>query len=285
MGAADTFITFTLVGGLGAIGAYITNFMGFRDWADTNLVRPVGGQPVGVDPGIFGPGGTETEAPTENKEPPVKIPTIKPAVFKAGSSGNCSWDTRGGWCWNSTACGGTCKTCRTGYNTQNIYEGCNVARTYFLNNYKKCTSCQNKCQYSGCTSLNKGAGCYQCRCSGICKKYPNTHPVTKADGSCTCVKNAPSLADCQKYCNVGGGTAKIVNGNCQCYAPGFSCPYSQYGCANEKTEASCYLCRCRGICRNYPGTYPAVDAKGSCVCRKTASLAVAYPVVRVPTIA
>lgn len=46
------------------------------------------------------------------------------------------------------------------------------------------------CPYEGCKNLTKGPGCFQCRCSGICKppKYPNTYPVTTADGSCTCRK-------------------------------------------------------------------------------------------------
>lgn len=60
---------------------------------------------------------------------------------KAGSSGNCSWDAKGFYCWNSTACGGKCKQCYHVGRTKSISTGCNQVRAQFLKNTSKCSSC------------------------------------------------------------------------------------------------------------------------------------------------
>ena len=175
---------------------------------------------------------------------------------KSGSSGNCTWDTKGAWCWNGIACGGKCKTCRTGYATTNISTGCTAARNYFLNNYKGCNSCKSSstsqtqiqrlnsaCAYSGCSGFSGMERC-KCRCSQICRSK-NMNPNTSSSGGCTCTRRTTSNP-------VPKPTAK-------------ACPYS--GCSGASTAGSstCFYCRCGHICGSKG--IKTVKPDGSCYCK------------------
>src|SRR5687767_14125134 len=179
--------------------------------------------------------------------------------FKAGSRGsNCSWDARGGWCWSSTSCGGKCRACRTGYKTTNITQGCNAARTYFLNNAKKCPSCKNNiCKFPGCASQTNMGGCYVCHCKNRCKAggYPGVDRV-KADGSCFCnpkpktstFKAGSSGSNCSW--DAKGGwcwTSSACGGRCKACRTGYRTTNIRQGCnaarsyflANSKKCPAC----------------------------------------------
>lgn len=178
---------------------------------------------------------------------------------KSGTSGNCNWDTKGGWCWNGIACGGNCKICRTGYVTSNTSTGCNAVRTYFLDNYRKCKSCASQsgatvtpktttgCPYSGCTDLSAGSTCFHCRCAKLCSGKGGIRTV-KSDGSCYC--NGASS-------NIPTTTAKPVDKLTS------GCSYS--GCNSSTGMTRCY-CRCQKLCASKGGV-KTVTSNGSCYCK------------------
>ena len=161
-----------LIGAIVApIIAYVGNIGGFKDWLDQNASA----QP-----------------------PPVGAP-----VFTTGKSGNCSWDTKGGWCWSSTSCGGPCKACLDNYKTTNIKGGCNAARNYFLKYSKNCPKCKaalpqggaSTCPYTGCSHIHADpAACYGCRCSNICRGTDRPYPNVDAKGGCVCKKSLQAYA-------------------------------------------------------------------------------------------
>ena len=179
---------------------------------------------------------------------------------KSGTSGNCNWDTKGGWCWNGIACGGNCKICRTGYVTSNTSTGCNAARNYFLDNYRKCKSCASQsgatvtpktttgCPYSGCTDLSAGSTCFHCRCAKLCSGKGGIRTV-KSDGSCYC--NGASSS------NIPTTTAKPVDKLTS------GCSYS--GCNSSTGMTRCY-CRCQKLCASKGGV-KTVTSNGSCYCK------------------
>lgn len=154
---------------------------------------------------------------------------------KSGTSGNCSWDTKGGWCWKGIACGGNCTICRTGYATTNTSTGCNAVRSYFLDNYRRCTSCGS----------GSGTGCstdLKQRCGNICAQKGGT-PYLDSKCSCFCRSTTSSKP----------------------------CPYS--GCSSSKEGSlGCYRCRCTAICKKggYPGV-KSVSSNGSCYCNPKSS--------------
>lgn len=128
-------------------------------------------------------------------------------VFTTGKRGNCSWDTKGGWCWSSTSCGGPCKTCLDNYKTTNIDSGCTAARNYFLKYASRCPKCKggivtgggiggSTCPYTGCSHIHADAtACNNCRCSNFCRSQPQpAYPNIDAKGSCTCKKSLATKA-------------------------------------------------------------------------------------------
>jgi len=55
-----------------------------------------------------------------------------------GKSGNCTWDCRNAYCWTSTACGKSAKSCTSSGQSANRTTGCSVARNRFLGAYGNC---------------------------------------------------------------------------------------------------------------------------------------------------
>lgn len=80
MAAADTLVTVVVLGAVGGVAAYVTNFMGFKAWADTHLIQ----QPPPPPP----------PPPTNGNgnEPPIKNdPSPKPGnTFKCVSYPRCN---------------------------------------------------------------------------------------------------------------------------------------------------------------------------------------------------
>ena len=175
MGSSDDLLIIAAV--VAPAVAYIGNIGGFRTWVEQSAAGGGGGGQVGAP------------------------------VFTTGKSGNCSWDTKGGWCWSSSSCGGPCKTCLDNYKTTSISTGCAAARSYFLKNANRCPKCKggivtggglggSTCPYTGCSHIHADAtACNQCRCSNFCRSQPQpAYPNIDAKGSCTCKKSLMAKA-------------------------------------------------------------------------------------------
>jgi hypothetical protein len=143
-GAGDVILVMGVVAvPAGLLIAYGTNFNGFKDWFDSLFAKGTGSfLPA------YGPA-TEADFPSDY--------TTKGGISKtsakqlsdaglnsagrpksAGHSGNCTWDTKGGFCWNSTACGKAFKVCATYPAYTSVNYCCSAIRDKFISNAPKC---------------------------------------------------------------------------------------------------------------------------------------------------
>lgn len=105
---------------------------------------------------------------------------------------------------------------------------------------------------------NKGTAIWQGICRGQLSMVETAGPYPK-DWSDSKACNSIRQIFLNK-CNAGSGT-------------GAPCPYA--GCTGP-AGPGCFQCRCRGICKGHPNTYPVTSANGSCICRKMAGASQAY---------
>jgi hypothetical protein len=156
--------------------------------------------------------------------------------ISAGSSGNCKWDGHGGWCWSSTACNGPCRACVSNYNTTNPSAGCGRARQYFLDNSRRCSSCQSPYMPSAGRSGNcnwdtKGAFCWNSTaCGGRCRACIQNYKTHSANAGCSRARsyflnNYKKCSSCDESPTKSGGIGsssgstsscptKVYNSNC-----------------------------------------------------------------------
>jgi hypothetical protein len=219
MAATDWILPGALIGG---VVAYMSNFMGFKDWVDA---RTQGGEGQPVSP-YEETGGSGKTVKEEEGDIIGKLLNPKPYVapFSSGRSGNCSWDTKGGWCWDSSACGGKCRTCISGVKTTNVSDGCGRARNYFLNNYTKCSSCKKTPSPTSCTGpcpLGKRPGLVSGRC-----------------GCVNCTNTCSACYDRVSNCGCKFNASKIIHKdtNCSIGCNGYAC-WTNYPCINRGARA------------------------------------------------
>src|SRR6185436_5533138 len=107
----------------------------------------------------------------------------------SGKNGNCTWDFKNAYCWQSTACGKTAKSCTSPGQSANRTTGCSVARNRFLAAYGTCASSSTPyIPVTGgpCKGLLGQTACTCAASHGACRS--NYHGVY-SNGKCLCIQN------------------------------------------------------------------------------------------------
>ena len=214
MGSADTFITFTFVTGFSAIGAYAINLLGFKDWVDANVLRPVTAEPV----------------PPTDGQPPAKEPT-------SGKTGTYStfnaplgklFQYQGMWCWRNNKCGGgQVSVCgKVSCNPSRPNSECLVYRDWVAR-----YACKPKVV---APPKPKPVG----PCYGPCPLGKRPGVVGNACGCIACVGACSACYDRGLNCTCKLNNSKIIHkdANCAIGCNGYAC-WTNYPCVNRGAKA------------------------------------------------
>jgi hypothetical protein len=165
-GAGDVILVMGFVGvPAGLLIAYGTNFNGFKDWFDSLFGKGgVGSFLPAYGPEVFPTGYTNDSGVSKTSAKQLSDAGLgsNGRPKSASSSGNCSWDTKGGFCWASSACGKPFKVCATYPAYTSVNYCCSAIKDKFLQKAPKC---------SGSTAPKPAADCPKTsgNCSWDCK--------------------------------------------------------------------------------------------------------------------
>lgn len=283
MALADNLIVISILGG---IGAYVTNFMGFKAWADTHIIQqPL--PPVTNEPPY-------TEPPPVTNEPQPKPVPVGNIGTQTGNTFNCvsyprcntvsGTDARKKCC-----CTNKCSLMKKSNQTMSPTMSGNMCYCNFRTTSTAPTSCTGPCPLGTRPALISGrCTCAKCTntCTGCydrvsnCGCKLNTSKLAYNDGNCqiscgnrTCWTNVPCGGSSKvKVCVDGNSCTTAKNAwlaKYACKSTSGGCSYT--GCTSLPKGSTCFYCRCAKLC----GSRGVREVKpdGSCYCKPAANLA------------